>query len=1222
MDLISSSIEHAASQKSRQMPSGGGAFDINKEYNAISVMMVKRGIVQDLARLTHSLDLSSPYLATTLNGALKSLETLSKVAGFSLNQPREKKKDDKKDEKAEDEQEGGASSNLNSLAEQSELDTNEILEMELNHSIAVDGENTDCDTIEMEEDEDIGEESSLNMLEEGENFEEGTIEEENVEDEENRSEDEEDDEDGDEEDEDDDVDDDDDDDGMDPGDEMLFGQVLNPYSDSNALEADFGALQSWSLMSDRAGGLAIPESLMNADHIHINGAPLSHWGTHDLEEIADYTYDGQARTGNYPTHMFGTYSAHDPGLYQEYQSERFMPFEDMFVNSSNFRRRTSTVNINSSSSTLRRALGRDGANGRGGHVSNADLANASIMEPLNPVHPLLNRVNDERSNQSHSGQMMSRAGPLRERMHYERSRPFGQSMAVNLFSRNANNILRYPPNPMNPMAFSSLYNRHISGPLRFSNSNRHGSASLQDAGLVFEDLVPDSMWSCYDSGESSRNSSHYLFPPPFYRWAEEAAVLDGESVHDLVLLFRTHIREHLMKLLKEDIEKRTALREERKKKQEKEKEEGKSKEAKKTEGVEVQVNLIVEDNAVQSDEGVASNGAPTPAAVTPGNLTPGTPANTPNNTTRNTPTHTNTHTPATSGPNTRPDSPIGEQVVTNHDDQLQAVSDSIAEELVAEQLSQEDAQSQTSFEYYTAESEPETADLGNRMDTTQNTGSDNEMSVDGNSRALASETQNEQEAPVESQTAAENATESTTEAQISTTPAPPVSEPVINPWEEIDPTFLVALPEEYRRDIYSRICDDVRRQATQATSSDSLAAINPEFLAVLPDNIRQEVTTAHDRAREEIDMRRQQQVAQQQNSAAQPGGQSAGSTTSAAGNGVGSAENDPASFIANLEPDLRRQILSDLDEETIARLPADLAQEARTIQQEIHARQIRFLSSRRPGSRPYRVQGRPTFMSSRLIRSRDPRRLGVKRSAIPPLSVRNLLDSESLACLLVIIFINDSNIQQNKLHRIMKNVSNHRGTRDWLTTTLIEIIKRTSDATANSLSDVKMPEWLSLKLEASLGTRHCVFHLNAAKGDAIQIHAQAASYICRATLDCLIYLAKCFPRHFVTAPSPNLTTSSTPADGTNSSLPNFWDLLLRLEHNYSSKAPKKADSNDLLNSNEQEDPVAASNLAQLNNTIMAQLLRMLKHPVINENRSLIDKMLNLLGTTFVIILNY
>jgi E3 ubiquitin-protein ligase HUWE1 len=42
-------------------------------------LLIKKGLVTDLARVVHSLDLSSPYLASTVNAALKPLETLSRA---------------------------------------------------------------------------------------------------------------------------------------------------------------------------------------------------------------------------------------------------------------------------------------------------------------------------------------------------------------------------------------------------------------------------------------------------------------------------------------------------------------------------------------------------------------------------------------------------------------------------------------------------------------------------------------------------------------------------------------------------------------------------------------------------------------------------------------------------------------------------------------------------------------------------------------------------------------------------------------------------------------------------------------------------------------------------------------------------------------------------------------------------------------------------------------
>lgn len=51
--------------------------------NNMVKILIKRGVVTDLARIPHNLDLSSPYLASTVNAALKPLETLSRA----VNQP-------------------------------------------------------------------------------------------------------------------------------------------------------------------------------------------------------------------------------------------------------------------------------------------------------------------------------------------------------------------------------------------------------------------------------------------------------------------------------------------------------------------------------------------------------------------------------------------------------------------------------------------------------------------------------------------------------------------------------------------------------------------------------------------------------------------------------------------------------------------------------------------------------------------------------------------------------------------------------------------------------------------------------------------------------------------------------------------------------------------------------------------------------------------------------
>ena len=62
--------------------------------NNIVKNLLKRGLVTDLARIPYSLDLSSPYVAATINAVLKPLETLSRSVNQAVpnanNKPKQK----------------------------------------------------------------------------------------------------------------------------------------------------------------------------------------------------------------------------------------------------------------------------------------------------------------------------------------------------------------------------------------------------------------------------------------------------------------------------------------------------------------------------------------------------------------------------------------------------------------------------------------------------------------------------------------------------------------------------------------------------------------------------------------------------------------------------------------------------------------------------------------------------------------------------------------------------------------------------------------------------------------------------------------------------------------------------------------------------------------------------------------------------------------------------
>lgn len=56
---------------------------------------------------------------------------------------------------------------------------------------------------------------------------------------------------------------------------------------------------------------------------------------------------------------------------------------------------------------------------------------------------------------------------------------------------------------------------------------------------------------------------------------------------------------------------------------------------------------------------------------------------------------------------------------------------------------------------------------------------------------------------------------------------------------------------------------------------------------------------------------------------------------------------------------------------------------------------------------------------------------------------RYLLDSESLACLLLLLFVDEPHINSVRLHRVIKQLCYHPATRTWIVNALLSILSRT-----------------------------------------------------------------------------------------------------------------------------------------------------------------------------------
>ncbi|KAF8790741.1 E3 ubiquitin-protein ligase HUWE1 like protein [Argiope bruennichi] len=391
--------------------------------------------------------------------------------------------------------------------------------------------------------------------------------------------------------------------------------------------------------------------------------------------------------------------------------------------------------------------------------------------------------------------------------------------------------------------------------------------------------------------------------------------------------------------------------------------------------------------------------------------------------------------------------------------------------------------------------------------------------------------------------------------------------------EGVDPSFLAALPDNIRQEV---IAEQLRlqrlRSRTYAVANESsndgnaFTEVNPEFLAALPPNIQEEVLA--------------QQRAEQQRLAAQ--------------NSNPDIPVDPTSFIQTLPQGLRQQVLADMDDSLLALLPPELATEAHSLRRELEARhrqiQERFFSSHagtalsrilrsagRVGARytihslPHRGQWSWNSLSPRGASSPSGNNAGLSGSALSSsvkLRGRYLLDHEALACLLVLLFVDEPQLNTGRLHRVLRNLCHHGPTRTWVVKSLLSILERTKDyqvcdspvdthrhkktskpansseSSTGQQSSSKIepsnrscsPSWLSISLDAALGCRTNVFQIrrlttahrraNERQTFGIQsvlspnvplvtIHPLASPVICRHVLDTLISLAKSFPVHFL-----------------------------------------------------------------------------------------------------------
>ncbi|XP_051961197.1 E3 ubiquitin-protein ligase HUWE1-like isoform X7 [Xyrauchen texanus] len=275
--------------------------------------------------------------------------------------------------------------------------------------------------------------------------------------------------------------------------------------------------------------------------------------------------------------------------------------------------------------------------------------------------------------------------------------------------------------------------------------------------------------------------------------------------------------------------------------------------------------------------------------------------------------------------------------------------------------------------------------------------------------------------------------------------------------EGVDPSFLAALPEDIRREVLQNqlgIRPPSRPPVTSTLVSSvnsvlaggpSVTEVSPEFLAALPPAIQEEVLA-------------QQRAEQQRRELSQQPP-------------LGDQPLDPVTFIQTLPSELRRSVLEDMEDSVLAVMPPDIAAEAAALRREQEARQRQLMHERLFGhsssSALSAILRSPAF-TSRLGGNRGVQytRLAVQRGgtfqmggsanhsrpsssnvdSLLRLRGRLLLDHEALSCLLVLLFVDEPKLNTSRLHRVLRNLCYHSQTRGWVIRSLLSILQRSSES--------------------------------------------------------------------------------------------------------------------------------------------------------------------------------
>ena len=329
-------------------------------------------------------------------------------------------------------------------------------------------------------------------------------------------------------------------------------------------------------------------------------------------------------------------------------------------------------------------------------------------------------------------------------------------------------------------------------------------------------------------------------------------------------------------------------------------------------------------------------------------------------------------------------------------------------------------------------------------------------------------------------------------------------------------------------------------------------------------------------------------------------------------------DTDWTSFFNSLLPGLRRSVINDLSEQpdsALGPLPDEIMADIRRARLE---RERRRLIMEQLASHPAAVTSASYALSAVLQGRTNPRAV---RISTPKESItKQILDPEAITCLLVLLFVDQHRLHVHRMHRVIRQISQHPETRAWVLATIINIIKE-CHGVRESLTDPLQPlpetvhhrdQWLNLTCAGALGSHSPVFSLQrSSKGGTahkVSVHPHACPIVCKNALELLVVMAKQFstsflPPKLIAHPKepvlpPPLTTHQVTS--------NFWQILTRLNDGTSRKGKGSAK----MSQYGREEPEGLKDM--FSQSFIAHLIQFLEHPIISKNPVLTSKLLRML----------